>query len=107
MERGSQIFRFTIPGSLFVLTGVGSYVLAKTFWGGHLSFSAVTTSTAPIAALIPIGLIGFLLYQLYYWRYSPFFFGKYVTRDQVGEALSGLPPDVLAGLRTLFNARLD
>jgi len=108
MERSGQIFRFTVPGALFVLTGVGVYAFARLMWHGHLShihsLSTITTSIAAIAASIPIGFLG---YQIYYWRYSPFFLRKYVTRDKGREALIGLQPEVLAGLRTLFDARLD
>jgi hypothetical protein len=108
VEPGSQILRLSIPGSIFVLTGVGTYTFAQVLWGKTLSdvqsLTTLTTSVTAIAASIPIG---FLVYQIYYWRYSPFFLRKYVTRDHGRDALSGLPPDILARLRTLFDARLD
>jgi hypothetical protein len=104
MESTSQLIRFSIPGSIFVLAGVGTYALAKVLWDDSLGDVALTTLTAAVAVSIPVG---FLVYQLYYWRYSPFVIGDIVTRDRGREALAGLPPDILARLRTLFDARLD
>lgn len=108
MEPTAQIIRLSIPGSIFVLTGVGTYAFAQVLWGESLSdipsLTTITTSITAIAASIPLG---FLIYQIYYWRYSPFILGDVVARDRGREALSGLPPEILPRLRTLFDARLD
>lgn len=108
MEPTSQLIRFSIPGSVFILAAVGTYATAKVAWdqplSGAESLATLTTSIAAIAASIPLG---FLIYQIYYWGYSPFVFGSIVTRDRGREALSALPSETLARLRTLFDARLD
>jgi hypothetical protein len=108
MEPTSQLIRLSIPGSIFVLSGVGTYVFAEMLWGEQLgdveALTKLTTSIAAIAASIPLG---FLLYQIYYWRYSPFVVGDIVSRDRGRDALWHLPPEVLARLRTHFDARLD
>lgn len=108
MEPASQIIRLSIPGSIFVLAGVGTYAFANVLWDQSLSnvesLTTLTTSITAIAASIPLG---FLIYQIYYWHYGPFVFRSYVSRDLGRDALSGLSPEILARLRTLFNARLD
>ena len=108
MEPTSQLIRLSIPGSMVVLAGVGTYAFAEVLWGQQLSdveaLTKLTTSIAAIAASIPLG---FLVYQIYYWRYSPFVIGDIVSRDRGRDALWHLDPDVLARLRTHFDARLD
>lgn len=108
MEPTSQLIRLSIPGSIFVLAGVGTYAFAQVLWGEQLSdvqsLTTLTTSITAIAASIPLG---FLIYQIYYWRYSPFVIGKMVTRDRGRDALWHLPAEVLSRLRTHFDARLD
>jgi hypothetical protein len=108
VEPTSQLIRLSIPGSIFVLAGVGTYAFAEVIWGKSLSdvesLTTLTTSITAIAASIPLG---FLVYQIYYWRYSPFVIGDLVTRDRGRDALWHLDPDVLARLRTHFDARLD
>jgi len=84
MEPSRQLIRFSIPGSIFVLSAVGTYAFGKFVWRvrfGHVeSLTTVTTSITAIAASIPLG---FLVYQIYYWRYSPhIIFGLLVTRDR-------------------------
>jgi hypothetical protein len=108
MEPTSQLIRLSIPGSIFVLAGVGTYAFAEVLWGEQLSdveaLTKLTTSIAAIAASIPLG---FLIYQVYYWRYSPFVFRGIVSRDRGRDALWHLPSEVLNRLRTHFDARLD
>jgi hypothetical protein len=108
MEPTSQLIRLSIPGSIFVLAGGATYAFAEVLWGSNLSSvessTTLTTSVTAIAASVPLG---FLVYQVYYWRYSPYVIGDVVTRDRGRDALWHLPPEVLARLRTHFDARLD
>jgi hypothetical protein len=108
MEPTSQLIRLSIPGSIFVLAGGATYAFAEVVWGGTLSeveaLTTLTTSITAIAASVPLG---FLVYQIYYWRYSPYVIGDFVSRDRGRDALWHLDPEVLARLRTLFDARLD
>jgi hypothetical protein len=108
MEPTSQLIRFSIPGSIFVLAAIGTFALAKVVWeqplGSAESLATLTASITAIAASIPLG---FLIYQAYYWGYSPFVIGDIVTRDRGREALSALPEEIQNQLRTLFDARLD
>lgn len=108
MEPTSQLIRLSIPGSIFVLAAAATYAFAEVLWGNSLSnvesLTTLTTSITAIAASVPLG---FLVYQIYYWRYSPFVIGDVVTRDRGRDALWHLDPEVLARLRTHFDARLD
>lgn len=91
-----------------MLFAVATYATARVAWGDSIShvnaLSEVTLMFSAIAASIPIG---FILYQIYYWRYSPHLWGTLVSRDRGRDALSGLSPELLNRLRTLFDARLD
>jgi hypothetical protein len=109
MDPTSQLIRFSIPGSIFVLASVGTCVFTKLAWGQHVVDidSLATVTVAAAAVSIPVGFLG---YQLYYWGYGPFVpfvRGGMVTRDRGREALSALPVEILGSIRTLFNARLD
>ncbi|MDP2712516.1 MAG: hypothetical protein Q8O56_14975 [Solirubrobacteraceae bacterium] len=108
VDPARQVIRYTVPGGLAVLFAVATYATFRVLWGVTLTeieaLTRVTTSVTAIAASVPVG---FVIYQVYYWSYSPLVRRRYVTRDRGAEVLKGLDDDVLARLRTLLDARLD
>jgi hypothetical protein len=117
VDAGRQLFRYSIPGSIF-LFGVAIFTLAfRVSWGQSLTAATASIGDAlptllAIAAALPLG---FLLYQSYYFRYGPLA-GKLasvlagtqvVMRDRGAGVLSALRQQDRDRLRELLGVRLD
>lgn len=116
MDTARQILRFSIPGSIFLLHGAVCYLLYRRIQGVPFvdaskpiqdNFAAVIA----VAATIPIG---FVIYQLYYFRYEPvvrfflvFWCGRIVRRDRGGQVLRTLDPAQLENLEEIFQRKIE
>ncbi len=92
-----------------LLAAISTYATARVAWGASLTeIEALTKLASGFGAVVAAVPMGFLLYQIYYVTYTPVLLRrKYVTRDRGATILRELPPDQLARLRTLLDARLD
>jgi hypothetical protein len=115
MDTARQVLRFSIPGSIFLLYGAVNYLLYRRFQG--VSFVEASgplreNVAAGIAVLAAIP-IGFLIYQVYYFRYKPVlriwlvpWESRFVRRDRGGQVLQTLDPDQLTELEEIFNCEI-
>lgn len=116
MDTARQILRFSIPGSIFLLHGVVCYLLYRRIQGVPF-VDASTPIRDNIAAVITVVAtipIGFVIYQLYYFRYEPVvrfgvlpWGGRFVRRDRGGQILSTLEPTQLKALEDIFQCEID
>jgi hypothetical protein len=88
VDTARQILRYSIPGSLCIMTAI--IVVSVTQVAAGYTLTAINpalkleTTAALIAASVPVG---FVLYQMYYSAYGPFVRRRdgrvsYVTRDR-------------------------
>lgn len=118
MDTARQVLRFSIPGSITLLTIAGYLVLGRLLqedsWDavGH----AVAENVSAVVAIVAAIPVGFLIYQIYYatyravvwpWRPRPFKDGKrWVRIDRGRQILALLPPDQQARISKLFGIEL-
>ncbi len=95
VDSGRQILRYSIPGSVLVLAAAGGFVGFRISAGKPISSLASNgPTTATVVALAGLSIpLGFLLYQVYYFAYSPFTFRRYPTTDRGAEVLKHLSCD--------------
>src|SRR5690349_7148588 len=112
MDSSRQLLRFSLPGGLFVLVGAVNQLALRLAWGPRASVVFSALSNNIFAAVAGVFVIGFVLYQLYYFFYRPvvpFSWGK-TTTDRGGQILSGLkglPGDPLARIEAVYAVSLD
>ena len=117
VDAGRQLFRYSIPGSTFLLA-VAIYTFAyRLAWGQSLSGAtkAIGDALPTVLALASAVPLGFLLYQAYHFRYAPLalprlssaFNTQFVTRDRGAGVLSGIRKEDRQRLRHLLGVRLD
>jgi hypothetical protein len=109
MDAARQILRYSIPGSLLLLLVLAyQYGLEVVGWRRDIGIVLHRVGRIPapvvLAATIPIG---FVVYQLYYFLYSPISRRGWVRRDRGGEILGALPEQQLDHLRHVFGMELN
>jgi len=116
MDVGRQLFRFSIPGSIFLLWAVAGAVLIRLITGA--SFVSTTAplreNVAALTALVATIPVGFLLYQAYYVFYRPLvlnwpmvWYGRWIRIDRASQILCLFQDDQIQALRDLFDVPLD
>ena len=116
MDTARQILRFSIPGSVFILHGVVCYLLYRRIQG--VSFvdasKPIQDNFAAVIAVVATIPTGFVIYQLYYFRYEPvvrmwlfFWDGRIVRRDRGGQVLRTLDPAQLDKFEEIFDREID
>jgi hypothetical protein len=76
-----HILRYGIPGSLLLIVTCGSYLALRMCSGVSLT-RALEPVTNNVSAAIAVALafpLGFVIYQVYYWRYTPLGFMRVVS----------------------------
>lgn len=119
MDTARQILRYSIPGSLCLITAVAVVFIMQVAAAFDVTAispaTKVETTIAMVAASVPVG---FLIYQVYYASYGPLvpyrwlvFWTRtpatYITRDRGADIFRQLPDDQLVQLRSMFDAALD
>jgi hypothetical protein len=116
MDTARQILRFSIPGSIFLLHGVVCYLIFRRIQG--VSFvdasEPIQDNFAAVIAVVATIPTGFVIYQLYYFRYEPvvrlwlfFWDGRIVRRDRGGQILRTLDTTQLENLEEIFDCEID
>lgn len=92
MDTGRQILRYSIPGSLFLLGVLSIQGACWLAWHQSVGEAVKEIPAGVIVAVLAASVpIGFLLYQLYYFRYGPLRLGGIVaTSDRGAEVLDRL-----------------
>jgi hypothetical protein len=92
MDSARQVIRWSIPGSVLVLTLAGVYVAMRLY--PSFSFAAasepIKNSLSPVTAVALSVPVGFMCYQLYYWGYSPLRLLGFVSANRGWEILECL-----------------
>jgi hypothetical protein len=112
MDTPRQLLRYSLPGGLFVLVATVNQLALRWAWGPRASvvFSALSANIA--AAVAGIFVIGFVIYQLYYFFYRPVVplsRGR-TTTDRGGAILSGLKGvdgDPLSRIQQAYDVQLN
>jgi hypothetical protein len=112
MDTPRQLLRYSLPGGLFVLVVAVNQLALRWAWGPRASivFSALSENIA--AAVAGVFIIGFVIYQLYYFFYRPVVplsRGR-TTTDRGGAILSGLhglDGDPLARIEAAYDVELN
>jgi hypothetical protein len=116
LDAGRQILRYSIPGALLLLHGLLLYLILRACQGTPVSETSSTIGdhVGPVVAVLATIPIGFLVYQVYHFNYSPFvravpghWGGRLVRLDRGAEVLRQLPDEQIADLRLIFDPSLD
>jgi hypothetical protein len=116
MDTARQILRFSIPGSIFLLHGAVCYLLYRRVQGVPVVDASrpIQDNVAAVIAVVATIPTGFVIYQLYYFRYEPvvrffllFWGGRIVRRDRGGQVLRTLDPAQLENLEDIFQREID
>ena len=95
LDAARQVMRWTIPGSIFLLNIASMQIFIKLAKGESLNetLEPFTKDFAPVIAIVAGIPLGFLIYQVYYWRYSPLFWFRFPRADRGAELFDGLRED--------------
>lgn len=116
MDTARQILRFSIPGSIFLLHGAVCYLIYRRVQGVPVVDASrpIQDNFAAVIAVVATIPTGFLIYQLYYFRYEPvvryflvYWGGRIVRRDRGGQVLRTLDPAQLENLEDIFQRKID
>jgi hypothetical protein len=116
MDVGRQLFRFSIPGSIFLLWAVAGAVLIRLITGASLASTTapLRENVAALTALVATIPVGFLLYQAYYVLYRPLllnwpmvWYGRWIRIDRASQILCRFQENQIQALRDLFDVPLD
>jgi hypothetical protein len=118
MDTARQVLRFSIPGSITLMIGLGLLVLSRVLqgddWGGIES--AVRGNVSAVAVIFSTIPLGFFIYQMYYAAYRAFVWPwpwkwseekLWVRSDRGANVLEGLPVKQLAEIENLFGVELN
>lgn len=117
MDTARQVLRFSIPGSITVMIGLGFLVLGRLLQGDDWSGiqEAVRENVSAVAVIFAAIPLGFFIYQMYYAAYRAFVWpwpwrwnrrNPWVRMDRGAEVLKGLPSEQLAEIETFFGLAL-
>lgn len=109
MDGGRQFLRYSVPGSLFLLTVLGIQAAFRIAWDQETAAALRDIGAAPaltlLGASIPLGLI---IYQVYYASYSALRLGgRLATRDRGAEVLAHLTCAQRSHIATLTYTDID
>lgn len=95
MDTARQFLRYSIPGSIFLLTLISLQVALDLATGASVSDATKNVSSAFVIAVLAAGIpVGFILYQLYYGAYRPFAWSRWPRpmprKDRGAEVLRAL-----------------
>ena len=116
MDSARQVLRFSIPGSVLLLHGLICYLLYQRFQGvAFIDASAlIRTNVTALIAVVATIPTGFVVYQLYYFRYVPVlkiwlrpWGGRFVRMDRGGQILRTLDSAQLRQLEDIFQCQID
>ncbi|HEU4393011.1 MAG TPA: hypothetical protein VFR04_05165 [Solirubrobacterales bacterium] len=116
MNATRQILRYSIPGSLLLLHGVACFLLYRRLQGVPFAASSevLGENVRALIAILATIPIGFVIYQVYYFSYSPLlrawprgWQGRLIRPDRGSEILSVLQPSQITALSVLFGSPLD
>src|SRR4051794_14751691 len=73
MDVARQVLRFTIPGSLFLISSLGLIIMGRVIAGDDLraTVDAIGELVSPAVAVLATIPIGFIVFQVYYVSYRP------------------------------------
>jgi hypothetical protein len=73
MDVARQVLRFSIPGSLFLISSLGLIIMGRVIAGDDLgdTIDAIGDNLSPAVAVVAAVPIGFIVYQVYYVTYRP------------------------------------
>jgi hypothetical protein len=108
MDSSRQILRYSIPGSVMLLVALLGGVFGELFSGRKLTAIATNATSGLVLGLVGLSVpLGFLLYQIYYFNYSPFTFVRRPTSDRGGEVLHLLTCEQRIELIRTLGVKID
>lgn len=118
MDTARQVLRFSIPGSITLLSALGFLVVGRLLqhdsWEGIAD--AVSTNVSAVVAIFAAIPLGFLIYQVYYstyralvwpwpWPWAPD--EHWVRIDRGAQILASLPAGQRKQIEAAFDVRLE
>src|SRR4051794_37856696 len=116
MDAARQLVRFSIPGAVLLLLGIGNFLIFQRCQGVDVSTSSeqIRDNVAALVGVLATIPVGFIIYQVYYALYGPLvrtwpfpWGGRLVRIDRGSQVLKDLEDDQIRALRNIFDRPLD
>jgi hypothetical protein len=113
MGAARQILRYSIPGSIVLLHGIACFLIYRRIQGVSFAASSMVLdeSIGALVAILAAIPIGFVVYQAYYFSYSPLirlwpqpWKGRLIRPDRGSEILATLEQPQLDALGAIFES---
>lgn len=109
MDTSRQILRYSVPGSLYLITVFGTQGALRIAWREDLNQIVASVQAAPaIVGLVASIPAGFVVYQIYHANYRPHRLrGRMATRDRGAEVLEHLSYAQRTELAKTLGSKVD